>query len=178
VFDVDTFVADCYTAIGDANPRGAVKDVLERAVARGSGVADALPAERAGIEPLHSSDTLTVIKVVWAPGMTIRPHDHRMWAAIGIYSGGEDNTFFRRAPEGLTKSGGKELRAGDVCLLGDDTIHAVSNPTSYFAGAIHVYGGDFFTMPRSEWDAETLEERPYDVALTLQLFEEANARVR
>jgi predicted metal-dependent enzyme (double-stranded beta helix superfamily) len=29
------------------------------------------------------------------PGMTLGPHDHCMWAAIGVYTGGEDNTFFR-----------------------------------------------------------------------------------
>ena len=45
-------------------------------------------------------DELTVLHVVWAPRMTIYPHDHRMWAAIGIYAGQEDNSFFRRsAPE-------------------------------------------------------------------------------
>jgi len=42
-------------------------------------------------------------------------------------------------------------------------------------GAIHVYGGDFFTMPRSEWDPETLTEGPYDVPKNLRLFKDANA---
>jgi len=64
-----------------------------------------------------------------------------------------------------------------VCLLGDDTVHSVANPTAQFAGAIHVYGGDFFTMTRSEWDPETFEERPHDVAATLQRFEDANRRL-
>ena len=27
------------------------------------------------------------------------PHDHRMWAAIGIYSGREDNIFWRKVPD-------------------------------------------------------------------------------
>jgi len=30
------------------------------------------------------------------------------------------------------------------------------------AGAIHVYGGDFFAASRSEWDPETLLEQPFD----------------
>ena len=42
-------------------------------------------------------------------------------------------------------------------------------------GAIHVYGGDFFATPRSEWDPETLVEAPFDVQTTMRLFEEANA---
>jgi predicted metal-dependent enzyme (double-stranded beta helix superfamily) len=93
-----------------------------------------------------------------------------MWATIGIYSGGEDNAFYRRGGPGLIASGGRELRPGDVCLLGDDAIHAVTNPTTKFAGAIHVYGGDFFTKPRSVWDEETFEERPYDLDVILQSF--------
>ena len=42
--------------------------------------------------------------------------------------------------------------------------------------AIHVYGGDFFETPRSEWDPDSLEETPYNVEKTLRLFEESNAR--
>jgi predicted metal-dependent enzyme (double-stranded beta helix superfamily) len=176
MFDVDTLIADCIEARGDDNPIHAMKEVLERAVARDSGIADALPPQRAAINPLHVSPELTVLNVVWAPGMTLYPHDHRMWASIGIYTGGEDNVFYRRTPAGLTTSGGKELRPGDIVLLGDDAIHQVTNPTSQFAGAIHVYGGDFFTTPRSEFDPETLEERPYDVERALQHFEEQNRR--
>ena len=44
--------------------------------------------------------------------MRLYPHDHRMWAAIGIYQGREDNAFYRRpGPEARTllESGGKTL---------------------------------------------------------------------
>lgn len=175
MFDLDGFVADCVAAGEEAQPRLAVKEVLERAVADPAGLAEALPPQRAEIERLHVTDELTIIKVVWAPGMSIRPHDHRTWAAIGMYTGGEDNTFWRRDGEGLARSGGTDLRPTDVCLLGDDTIHSVHNPTRQHAGAIHIYGGDFFTIERSEWDAETHVEQPYDVAATLRNFEAANA---
>ena len=33
-------------------------------------------------------------------------------------------------------------------------------------------------MPRSEWTPDTLEERPYDVERTKQLFADANERWR
>jgi predicted metal-dependent enzyme (double-stranded beta helix superfamily) len=97
-----------------------------------------------------------------------------MWAAIGIYTGGEDNRFFRRTGDTLGVTGGKDLRARDVALLGDDTIHAVSNPTAEFTGAIHIYGGDFFTTPRSEWRGEPYREQPYDVDYVVNYFDEAN----
>jgi predicted metal-dependent enzyme (double-stranded beta helix superfamily) len=175
MFDLDEFVAECVAARAESEPRQAIKEVLERAVSEPRAVAAALPARRAEIERLHVADDLTIIKVVWAPGMEIFPHDHRMWAAIAIYGGQEDNTFFRRSPDGVVRSGGKELHERDVALLGDDTIHAVANPRRAHTGAIHIYGGDFFTQPRSEFDPETLEEMPYDVERTMALFEAANA---
>jgi len=56
-------------------------------------------------------------------------------------------------------------------------MHLETNPTSRFTGAIHVYGGDFFGADRSEWNPETLLERPYGVETALRLFEETNARL-
>ncbi len=174
MFDVDELVASCQAAIDETEPVLAIRDVLQRAVADQRAIADALPPERAEIVPLHVSDRLTVLKIVWAPGMVLGPHDHRMWAAIGLYSGGEDNRFFRRADRSLVASGDRSLRPGDVCLLGDDAVHSVTNPTSQWAGAIHVYGGDFFSTPRSEWNGEPPIEAPFDVDRVLALFAAAN----
>ena len=110
--------------------------------------------------------------------MTLFPHDHRMWAAIGVYGGQEDNTFYRRGDEGIVVSGGRELREHEVLVLGDDVIHGVTNPRDHaFTAAIHVYGGDFYAQARSEWDPETLVEREYDVAKSIRMFEEANAQL-
>jgi len=175
MFELDAFVADCIAARREAEPRRAVKEVIERAVSAPHEVAAALPPDRAEIQRLHVSDELTILKVVWAARMTLAPHDHRMWAAIGVYSGGEDNTLFRRDGASLVESGGRELRARDVFLLGDDAVHSVRNPTSVHAGALHVYGGDFFATPRSEWSGPPYEERPYDVQRVLAQFEAANA---
>ena len=175
MFDVDTFLSDCLAANTADQPRLAVKEVLDRAVSDPAAVAAALPPDRAQLTQLYVSDDLTVLQVVWGPGQRIRPHDHRTWATIGIYTGGEDNSFYRRADGTLAQTGGKELRPKDVCLLGDDTIHAVHNPTGEFAGAIHIYGGNFFEIERSEFDPETFEERPYDNTTTMQGFEAANA---
>ncbi len=108
--------------------------------------------------------------------MAINPHEHRMWAVIGMYGGQEDNAFYRRAPDGLEAAGGRELPTGEVLLLGDDVIHSVANSRREFAVALHVYGGDFFSVDRSEWDFETHREHPRDFERTRRLFEEANAR--
>jgi predicted metal-dependent enzyme (double-stranded beta helix superfamily) len=171
MFDVDTLIADCQSALDDAEPRLAIRDVLQRTLSEPEEVAEVLRPTEGGINLLHQSDDLTVINVVWAPHMRIFPHDHRMWAAIGIYLGREDNEFFRRPEPGartLVESGGKTLDVGEVVILGDDTIHAVTNPISGLTGAIHVYGGDFVNQPRSQWGPGPQEERPY-------VFEEAQA---
>ena len=117
--------------------------------------------------------SLTVLNVLWPPLFSLLPHDHRMWAAIGIYGGSEDNTFYRRQGSAIVRSGEKELSVGDVLLLGDDTIHAVHNPRRAYTGAVHVYGGDFINTPRSQWDAKTLEEEPYDLEAIRREFDRA-----
>jgi predicted metal-dependent enzyme (double-stranded beta helix superfamily) len=156
----------------------AVRDVLADLVSDSSGLEAALgPISRGGITPLHNAADLTVLHVAWTPGMTLYPHEHRMWAVIGMYGGQEDNAFFRRAPGGLERAGGRELPAGEVLVLGEDAIHSVANARRDFAVALHVYGGDFFAAERSEWDPDTHEERPRDLERTQRLFDEANARL-
>jgi predicted metal-dependent enzyme (double-stranded beta helix superfamily) len=177
MFDVDEFLASCTVCLTEPEPRLAVRDLLTRTVSRASEVADALPPDRAGITLLHNAPDLTVIKVVWAPGMRLYPHDHRMWAAISIYGGYEDNAFYRRRPEGdgrLVESGGKRLAPGDVTLLGADTVHAVSNPMTSPTGAIHVYGGDFVNQPRSQWPTDDAVEQAYDHRAVMEVFAAAN----
>ena len=101
-----------------------------------------------------------------------------MWAVIGIYTGREDNIFWRRTPAGaggaIEAAGAKALGEKDAVPLGRDVIHSVTNPIGRLTGAIHVYGGDFFAAPRSEWDPERLLEERYDVEKTLRAFEDSN----
>jgi predicted metal-dependent enzyme (double-stranded beta helix superfamily) len=174
---VEDIVARCQEALTEHTPPLAIRDILDKLVSRGSGLEQALgPVDRGGITTLHNAADLTVLHVAWTPGLTLYPHEHSMWAVIGMYGGQEDNEFFRRAPGGLQRAGGRELPAGEVLVLGDDAIHSVANSRKDFAVALHVYGGDFFSVARSEWDLETHEERPRDFQRTQQLFDEANAR--
>ena len=177
MFDIDEFVKDCLAAVRESEPRTAVKQVLARALSDSATVAKAIPPQRAEIQKWHVSDELTVLTGVWGPGMTLPPHDHRMWAAIGVYAGEEDNAFYRRAPGGLLDAGGRRIGDGEVLLLGDDVIHAVANPRRTFTGSIHVYGGDLLTTPRSEWDPNDFAERPYDTAALFRYFDEENTKL-
>ena len=165
--------------MAEAQPRLAVKEVLERAVSDPGAVEAALPAEKGELSPLYHSDELTIMKVIWAPGMKLPPHDHLMWAAIGIFGGEEDNSFYRRTPGSIVASGGKQLATKETALLGDDVIHSVVNPRRHaFTAAIHIYGGDFINKPRSVWPPDTFEEQPATAATMARYFEEANAAWR
>jgi predicted metal-dependent enzyme (double-stranded beta helix superfamily) len=110
--------------------------------------------------------------------MTLYPHEHRMWAAIGIYGGAEENRLYKRGTERIQPAGERVLDAGDVLGLGRDAIHAVHNPRQVFTGAIHVYGGDFVNEPRSQWDPDTLLEEPFDMAEVNRQFAAANEQWR
>jgi predicted metal-dependent enzyme (double-stranded beta helix superfamily) len=168
-------VGDCEAAVRESQPSLAVKEVLARAIAAPSDIDRALgDTTKWEMRSLHRSSALTVLQFVWPPGVELFPHDHRMWAAIGIYGGGEDNTFFRRVPEGLVVSGGRQLRAGEVTLLGDDVIHAVANPSRAYTAAIHVYGGDYFGTHRSQWDPTTLREEPFDADAVRRVLDDAD----
>ena len=174
-FEIAEFVDACRGALREAQPQLAVRDVVARATSTPDEVGRAFGADSgAGLAPVHTSPELTILHVVWPPGMALFPHDHRMWAAIGVYGGQEDNAFYRRSDDGIVASGGRELREDEVLLLGDDVIHAVSNPQQHaFTAAIHVYGGDFFNAPRSAWTADTLTEHAYDAEEAMEAFRAA-----
>jgi predicted metal-dependent enzyme (double-stranded beta helix superfamily) len=180
MFDLDRFIEDCRTAVREDPSHKAAREVVAHAVSDPNAVLAALgePA-RAGITPLYRSEDLTILNVVWGPRMTIMPHNHLMWAVIGIYTGREDNIFWRRLPQPdeqkIEAAGARSLGDGDVEPLGRDIIHSVTNPLSRLTGAIHVYGGDFFLVPRSEWDPESLTEQSFDLQRAMRLYEEANA---
>jgi predicted metal-dependent enzyme (double-stranded beta helix superfamily) len=182
MFDLDQFVSDCRAALATDRSHRHVREVVARAVSNPAAVLKGLgEPQRAGLHKLYQSRDLTVLNVVWAPMMTIMPHNHAMWAVIGIYTGREDNIFWRRVPGSPGKveaAGAKALSVGEAAPLGNNIIHSVTNPIPRLTAAIHVYGGDFFNPARrSEWNPETLLEEPFDPDRAVRRFEEANERI-
>jgi predicted metal-dependent enzyme (double-stranded beta helix superfamily) len=177
MLDKDQFIQDCVNAVAEGSD--AIREVVAEAVSDSVGVMSELgKPEHAGITPLYRSRDLTILNFVWAPCMSLMPHNHQMFSVVGIYSGREDNVFWRRAEATIEAAGAKSLGAGEVATLGRDIIHSVLNPLGKMTCAIHVYGGDFFAPdePRSEWDHETLRERPWNIDQVKSLFREAEAR--
>ena len=164
-----------------------MREIVLEAVGDPSGIISELgEPTKAGVFPLYQDGDVTVINFVWAPCMTLLPHNHNMLAVIGIYSGREDNMFWRRLDNaagngsgpGIEAAGADSMGPGQVATLGRDIIHSVANPITKLTSAIHVYGGDFFNPPepRSQWDHETLIEQPWDMDHTRAVFRQAEIR--
>lgn len=180
MFDLDQFIADCRGALAADKSHKLVREVVARAVCDPGSILKQLGEPKRGmLQSLYRSDDLTILNIVWAPYMTLMPHNHQMWAVIGIYTGREDNIFWRRvageAGGRIEAAGAKSLSERCAEPLGRDVIHSVTNPLGRLTAAIHVYGGDFYGVKRSDWDPENLLERDYDFALHRRMFGEANA---
>lgn len=179
MFSLDNLIADCKAAITKGRTaQSEVREILAKAVSEpGSVLKELGEPETGGIVKLHDDGELTIINVVWAPHMTIMPHNHEMWANIGIYTGREDNIFWRRVKDNedgfIEAAGAESLGLTDSTTLGRDIIHSVTNPLSKLTGAIHIYGGDFFRIERSEWDPESHTEQAYDMQKNLRMLEDA-----
>ena len=178
MFDLDQFIADCRLALAADRSHKLVREVVARSVSEPAAIIKVLgEPSRGELKALYRSPDMTILNIAWAPYMTLMPHNHNMWAVIGIYTGREDNIFWRRLPQEhgrLEAAGAKALGRGDAEPLGRDIIHSVTNPIPRVTAAIHVYGGDFFAAERSEWDPETLSEQRWDPERAVRRFEEAN----
>jgi predicted metal-dependent enzyme (double-stranded beta helix superfamily) len=175
MFDLDRFIEDCRDAVRQDSSHKAAREVLARANSDPAAILAALgEPTRAGVTPLYKSDTVTILNVIWGRRMTIMPHDHTMWAVIGVYGGREDNMLWRRLPDDadgkIEAAGAIALSTKDAQVFGPDVIHSVVNPIERVTGAIHVYGGDFFGAKRSEWDPESLHEQPFDIEKARRMF--------
>ena len=176
-FEIDRFLDDVKRARMEADSQKAIQEVLARAVSDPAAVLRGIgePTE-AGIHTLYHAGDLTILNVIWAPLMLLLPHNHNMWASIGIYTGREDNITWERQGAVIEAAGAASLSEKEVFALSNTAIHSVTNPIGRLTGAIHIYGGDFFAKGRSEWDAEALVERPFDLEAARRSFQDATKR--
>jgi predicted metal-dependent enzyme (double-stranded beta helix superfamily) len=176
--DLGNFVQDCIDANKGPEAQAAVLAVLARAVSEPRRMLAAVgEPSRAGISVIHRSKTLTIFSAAWTPQMNLMPHDHLMWANIGIYTGREDNLLWRRNGGRIEAFGAKALFQGEAAAMPVDVIHSGTNPLLRFTGGIHIYGGDFFATTRSQWDPESLKQEPSDGDVIKGIFERENKRL-
>jgi len=170
MLDLHQFIENC-----KGQPASAVKVLVEEALRDPAALKTALDAEFAGRDLAlgglanlicYRSPALTVLQAATPAKFKTPPHNHNMWAVIGVCDGQENNTFFRRSGKGLVTAGGKDLKTGDVVVLGEEAIHAIANPLDRPSCAIHVYGGDLLNFTgRSIWNPFSFEEHAYGLKL-------------
>jgi predicted metal-dependent enzyme (double-stranded beta helix superfamily) len=167
MFDLQAFIEQCRRLVGEPHAPRLVLELMREAISRPDEVTAAVaPLDaRGGVfdAPLCRSPELTVLNVALKPGILSIPHDHAMWAVIGIYQGEETNTFYRRAEGGLAEANRRTIGTGEAVLLGEEVIHAIENPLRTDTRGLHVYGGDLLGAARSMWDPSTGREHPYDI---------------
>lgn len=166
--DLDKFVADCRAALKTRDPASVVEKLVQEAIADPEGLDAAFAARTTGNSlkdrMVCNDEELTVLQVATAPGMRSPIHNHCMWAVIGVYDGEEHNRFYSDAGLKPQQTGEQLLKAGDICRLTADTIHAIENPLPTRSSAIHVYGGDLVTREgRSMWNPRTQEREDYEI---------------
>ena len=178
-FELERFIDEVKKAQTESDTQEATHELLARVVSEPRSVLAGLgePTE-VGIHTLYRAPDLTILNVIWAPMMVLLPHDHRMWATIGIYTGREDNILWDRSGGVVRAASAKAISERQVFDLPDTAIHSVINPIPRLTGAIHIYGGDFFGVARSQWDSETLHEHPLDLQAVQLSFREANDRFK
>src|SRR5262249_9097240 len=133
MFNPEHFVAQCDATVLRGSGAAEIYELLASAVTDPAAILAALGEPiRPGLQVLHRSSRLTVINLAWPAQFIGPPHNHRMWAVIGVYGGREDNMFWRRLPADARRpieaSGAATLTTGDVCKMQDDVIHSVTNP--------------------------------------------------
>ncbi len=179
MFDLERFIADCDSAVLTGGQEAA-REVLARAIADPGAVLAVLgEPHRAELKVLHRSPRLTILNPLWPPHHTQVPHDHLIWAEIGVYCGREDNIFWRRCPPNdewqIEAVGATSICTGRCHSLERDAIHSVTNPLDRITAALHVYGGDLSTQPRRMWHSETLVGGPIDNARDYRAMDAYNA---
>jgi predicted metal-dependent enzyme (double-stranded beta helix superfamily) len=178
LIEMQKFIEDCIAANKETDSQQAVKEVLAKGVSNPSAMLKAIgePTE-AGLKVFLRSKELTIFAASWTPQMNLMPHNHKMWANIGIYTGREDNILWERKDGALVANKARCLFAGDVATLETSAIHSVTNPLQRFTGGLHIYGGDFFATERSQWDPETLNEEPSNGEVIHNIFKKANEQL-
>jgi predicted metal-dependent enzyme (double-stranded beta helix superfamily) len=166
MFDLQEFIVSCKQFVEAPDGARRVLDLMRSVVGDAEGIKSVVrgaSGQTIRDLSLFRSSELFVFNATVYPHLKSPPHDHRMWAVIGIYEGQENNTFYRRAGKGLEEINRREIRAGEAILLGPEVIHAIENPFGASTLGLHVYGGDLFAAKRSMWHPRTGEELPYDV---------------
>jgi len=110
------------------------------------------------------AEKLTLFTLVLPPGVETPVHDHLAWGLVGIYSGRQEEEFYRRADGGDAHIGHAELEhlrteengRGDFYELvpPNNDIHSVRTVSDVPSVSVHLLGGDVGCIQRHQFDPD------------------------
>ena len=172
---VEELIEGCRDGVTTQDPVTAVMAVLGAFLHQPHLEHELGTADRSTYHALYrGNDVLVLHGVVPPTPKPVDPHDHRMWAVVGVYHGQEDNQLFARTGKAALEPTERfSLRAGELQPLDASTIHSVQASGGGYLGAVHVYGGDLFGTPRSTWHDGV--EQPLDESALPAFFRSLRA---
>jgi predicted metal-dependent enzyme (double-stranded beta helix superfamily) len=172
MLDRSAFVAECRAALRRSPVLPVLREIVQAAVRDPALHRELVPEQPVlRITVWTEEPRLCVAVLLSPPGFVFPPHEHLMPSVVGVFSGVEENVYYRRAARGLEEIGRRRVHAGEAVAHEEDVIHGISNSANDTLGALHVYAGDFFGKPRSEWSPDLLSEHPYDLARVRRLID-------
>ena len=166
-FSYETFVDAARAAAGRPDATRSVRYLLKQTLSNPAAVAAAIPAQDEDEVLLFEDDTVSIWSCRFQPYVVMPPHEHKMHAHIGVFSGGEKNILFQQEATGLRHIATKVVEPGEVFSIGADGIHAVTADGSKPSHALHVYLGPLMKVQRALFDWETGEK----VDFTMENFD-------
>jgi predicted metal-dependent enzyme (double-stranded beta helix superfamily) len=114
--------------------------------------------------PLYiaQDESFSVASAVWDVGQGTPTHGHEKWGVVGIKSGAEKETRYRKPSEPnvpLVALPEHVWNPGEVtvCCTTDDDVHRVSCGSDAACVGIHVYGANIGTLERRRYEPATGE---------------------
>ena len=107
--------------------------------------------------------TLSLFSLVVPPGAMTPVHDHLAWGLVGVYSGNQDEEFYRPGGGRLELGRRRPLDPGDFYTLlpPRDDIHRVRTTSPETSVSIHLLANDTGCVWRHTYDEQTGEVNPF-----------------
>ncbi len=167
IMEVEGGIKDRATAVGQLEPL--LKQALDGPGWTDPQYATIVDGGRPGFAYYKNADgSLNVYGVLFRPEHPTPTHDHVTWGIIGVYSGQQRTTRYRRLDDGATPGQcSVELQADEVLthgatypLLPPHDIHRIEVLGTEDGLSIHVLGADLKVQRRRIFDVEnsTCEE--------------------
>ena len=158
-FDLQNFIGRLRNSASSEDAPVRVEALMSEAFRNPEAVRAAMPRFESDEVILFEDESLSVYYCRFDPDQQVPPHDHRTTAVIGVYDGGEVNSFYRVDGGRLIEEATVTLAPGDVLRIDADAIHTVMTSGQEACHGLHVYLARLATTDRSlyDWESGTAE---------------------